>query len=64
MPTMLSASALHVMGVVGTQTGPETAEFTENHFAYALRLIGALLLATLLPLLIDRRARRSSRINQ
>jgi hypothetical protein len=29
---------------------------------HALRLIGALLIATLVPLLIDRRARRSSRV--
>ena len=29
-----------------------------DHYLYALRFIGALLIATLVPLLIDRRARR------
>ena len=32
-----------------------------HHLLYGLRLIGALLIATLVPLLIDRRARRSDR---
>jgi hypothetical protein len=32
------------------------------HIFYALRLIGALLIATLAPLVIDRRTRRSNRI--
>jgi hypothetical protein len=34
------------------------------HLYYASRLIGALLLATAVPLLIDRRAHRSSRARQ
>jgi hypothetical protein len=32
--------------------------FERDHFFYAARLIGALLVATLVPLLIDRRFRR------
>ena len=32
--------------------------FTGNHFFQAIRLIGALLAVTLVPLLIDRRFRR------
>jgi len=35
-----------------------------RRFLYGLRLIGALLIATLVPLLIDLRARRSSRTRQ
>ncbi|HKC82305.1 MAG TPA: hypothetical protein VKB91_14025 [Gemmatimonadaceae bacterium] len=61
---MLSATALHVIGVVRTQTEPDTAEFSDNHLLYALRLIGALLIATLVPFLIDQRARRSRRVSQ
>jgi hypothetical protein len=61
---MLSATALHVIGVVRTQTELDTAEFSDNHLVYALRLIGALLVATLVPILIDQRARRSSRVSQ
>ena len=64
MPTMLSASALLVIGVVAIQAVTDTAEFSDNHLVYALRLIGALLIATLVPLLIDLRARRSSRVRQ
>jgi hypothetical protein len=33
-------------------------DFFGTHFFYAIRLIGALLLVTLVPLLIDRRFRR------
>ena len=36
-------------------------DFFSSRFYYALRLIGAILIATLIPLHIDRRARRSSR---
>jgi hypothetical protein len=61
---MLSATALHLIGVVRTQTEPDTAEISDNHLVYALRLIGALLVATLVPILIDQRARRSSRVSQ
>jgi hypothetical protein len=64
MPTMLSASAIVAVGFVATQTDTDGAEFSANHLFYALRLIGALLVATVVPLLIDRRARRSSRISQ
>jgi len=32
--------------------------FTTEHFYYAARLVAALLIATLVPLLIDRRLRR------
>ena len=64
MPTMLSATALHVIAVVRTQTETDTAEFSDNHLFYALRLIGALLIATLVPLLIDQRAHHSSRVTQ
>jgi len=64
MPTTLSATALHVIEVVRTQTETDTTEFSDNHLLYALRLIGALLVATLVPLLIDQRARRSSRVSQ
>jgi hypothetical protein len=34
---------------------------SSNHFFYVSRFIGALLVATFVPLLIDRRARRSGR---
>jgi hypothetical protein len=61
---MLSASAIVSVGFVVTQTDTDGAEFSANHLFYALRLIGALLVATVVPLLIDRRARRSSRISQ
>jgi hypothetical protein len=61
---MLSASAIVAVGFVVTQTDTDGAEFSTNHLFYALRLIGALLVATVVPLLIDRRARRSSRISQ
>jgi hypothetical protein len=33
-------------------------DFFRTHFFYAIRLIGALLVVTLVPLLIDRRFRR------
>jgi hypothetical protein len=35
-----------------------------HRFIYGLRLVGALLIATLVPILIDLRARRSSRTRQ
>jgi hypothetical protein len=37
------------------------ADFFTSRFYYSARLIGALLIAILIPLHIDRRARRSSR---
>ncbi len=64
MPTMLSASAIVAVGFALSQTDADSAQFSANHLFYALRLIGALLVATVVPLLIDRRARRSSRISQ
>jgi len=48
--------------VVVTQAESDSAQSPIDHFLYTLRLIGALLIATLVPLLIDRRIRRSSRI--
>jgi hypothetical protein len=62
MPTMLSVSAL-LVGLVLSQAGSNRPEISDNHVLYALRLIGAILMATVVPLLIDRRARRSSRIS-
>ena len=62
MPTMLSAVALLVVGLIVAQTGSDSSELSDNHLFYAVRLIGALLVATLVPLLIDRRARRSTRV--
>jgi hypothetical protein len=64
MSSMLSASALLAIRDVVTQTEIDTAESAGNHLFYALRLIGALLIATVVPLLIDQRARRSSRVGQ
>lgn len=64
MPTTLSATAILVVAVMAIQTGTDTAGFSDNHLFYAFRLIGALVVATGVPLLIDRRARRSSRIGQ
>jgi hypothetical protein len=61
---MLSASAIVAVGLIVSQTDADNAEFSANHLFYALRFIGALLVATVVPLLIDRRARRSSRISQ
>jgi len=46
---------------VVTLTDSVAPDFFTNRFYYATRLIGAILIATLIPLHIDRRARRSSR---
>ncbi|MDP9202840.1 MAG: hypothetical protein M3P26_13040 [Gemmatimonadota bacterium] len=59
---MLSAYVLPVVRVVVTQAEAGSAEFFTSHFYYASRVLGALLIATLVPLLIDRRARRSDRV--
>lgn len=59
---MLIAAVLLIVRVVVIQADTGSAEFSTSHFYYASRLIGALLIATLVPLLIDRRARRSSRV--
>jgi len=64
MPTIPSASAIVAVGLVVSQTDTDSAELSNDHLFYALRLIGALLVATVVPLLVDRRARRSSRITQ
>jgi hypothetical protein len=59
---MLIAAVILVVGFVVTQATPGETEFPVARFYYAARLIGAILVATLVPLLIDRRAQRSSRI--
>ena len=61
---MLSAFVLPAVRVVMTQVeAGDTGFFTSRPY-YAARLIGALLIATLVPLLIDRYARRSSRVRR
>jgi len=37
---------------------------SDAHLFYGMRLLGALILATLVPLLIDRHARHSSRVHE
>ena len=59
---MLSASVFFIGRVVATQAATAGAEFSISRLYYASRLIGALLIATGIPLLIDRHARRSSRV--
>jgi len=59
---MLTAT-LFLVAALMTQVDAAGAEFT-RHFYYAARLIGAILIATVVPLQIDRRARRSSRIGR
>ncbi len=61
---MLSAAVFLIVSVVATQADTIGAEFSTSRFYYASRLIGALLIATVVPLLIDRRARRSNRVRQ
>jgi len=61
---MLSASLFLIVSAVATQVVAGDADSSSLRFYYASRLIGALLLATVVPLLIDRRARRSSRAPQ
>jgi hypothetical protein len=58
---MLSASVLLIVLVVAAQAGTGSPECSTSRFYYAARLIGALLIATVVPLLIDRRVRRSDR---
>jgi hypothetical protein len=57
---MLSASLFLIIAAVAAQADAGDVGFSGMRFYYASRLIGALLLATAVPLLIDRRARRSS----
>jgi hypothetical protein len=61
---MLSAAVFLIVSVVATQAATVGAEFSTSRLYYALRLIGALLIATVVPLLIDRHARRSNRARQ
>lgn len=61
---MLIASVVLVAGFVVTQADPGGAESSIGRLYYTARLIGALLIATLIPLLIDRHAHRSSRIGR
>jgi hypothetical protein len=50
--------------VVVTQMDTGDTGFSTSRLYYVSRLIGALLIATLVPLLIDRHARRSSRVRR
>ena len=59
---MLSVSALQIVGTMVIQAETGIGDLSTSQFYYASRLVGALLLATLVPLLVDRRARRSSRV--
>ena len=61
---MLIASFLLVTIAVLTQADSAGADFFTSRFYYAARLIGALLIATLVPYQLDRRARRSNRIGR
>jgi hypothetical protein len=61
---MLTAAVFLVATVVVTQADAAGAEFFTSRFYYAARLIGAILIATVVPLEIDRRARRSNRIGR
>jgi dipeptide/tripeptide permease len=57
---MLSAAVSVIVGLLVNQAEP-SAQVSSSRFYHAARFIGALLIATLVPFLIDRRARRSSR---
>ena len=57
---MAIASLLVGVIFVATLTDFIAPDFFTSRFYYAARLIGAILIATLIPLHIDRRARRSS----
>jgi hypothetical protein len=62
---MLTSSLLLGTIFIFTQAADSAgADFFTSRFYYTARLIGAILIATLLPLQIDRRARRSSRIGR
>jgi hypothetical protein len=61
---MLSASLSLILSIVGAQADIGGADSSSTRLYYASRLIGALLAATVVPLMIDRRARRSSRVRQ
>lgn len=57
---MLSAAVSLIIRALVGQVEVPNPEVSANRFFYLARLVGALLIATLVPLLIDRRARRSS----
>ena len=57
---MLSAAFSLLAGLLTAQMAVSEADISTSRFYYAARLIGALLVATMVPLLIDRRARRST----
>jgi hypothetical protein len=57
---MLSAALSAIVELFVNQAEAGT-QVSLSRFYYAARLIGALLIATVVPFLIDRRARRSSR---
>ena len=61
---MLSALALPVLRAVTTQMESSDTGFSTSRLYYAARLIAALLIAILVPLLIDRYARSSSRVRR
>lgn len=61
---MLSALALPVLRAVTNQMESGDTGFSTNRLYYAARLIAALLIAILVPLLIDRHARSSSRVRR
>jgi hypothetical protein len=61
---MLSASLFLIVSLVGAQADTGGADSLGTRMYHASRLIAALLAATVVPLLIDRRARRSSRIRR
>jgi hypothetical protein len=61
---MLTASLFLIVSAFATQMDAGDSGSAGLRLYYASRLIGALLLATAIPLLIDRRARRSSRSSQ
>ena len=61
---MLTAAVVLVAIFVVTQADAGSADFFTSRFYYAARLIAAILVATVMPLEIDRRVRRSSRIGR
>lgn len=61
---MLSAFALPVLRAVTTQIASGDTGLSTSRLYYAARLIAALLIAILVPLLIDRHARNSTRVRR
>ena len=61
---MLSAAVFLIASVVANPADTVGGKFSTSHLYYASRLIGALLIAMVVPLLIDRHARRSNRARQ